>query len=105
MLYSQETSFEGGRGKKGSSTHFCQRPSKFQGLVQLIGLGILKKFMTLLGLETRTFWVVGQCLNRVTTYIRCKHKMQAQCSLHGYYQELALIFIFNANILNEFSIF
>jgi hypothetical protein len=49
-----------------SGTHFCYRLHEPQGLVQLEGLGILKKF-TSSGLEPTTFQLIAQYLNIYTT--------------------------------------
>jgi hypothetical protein len=52
-------------GKVVSPKH---RPlSKRQGLVRLEGLGKLKKFIRLIGLELATFRLVAQCLNHYAT--------------------------------------
>jgi hypothetical protein len=42
-----------------SDTQFCYRLSKPQGLVQLEGLGKLKKLIHLIGSRTATFWLVA----------------------------------------------
>jgi hypothetical protein len=50
-----------------SGTHFCYRLSKRQGLVRPDGLGKLKKFFHLIGLQPATFRLGTQCLNHCAT--------------------------------------
>ena len=52
-------------------THFCQRLSGTQDHSAVRRMKSTKDPMTILGIETATFWLVAQCLNNCATACPC----------------------------------